>query len=356
MLYVRVYVALYGCLESALLWYNLYVNVLKENGFTLNPYDKCVANKIIDGKQCTIVFYVDDNKVSHVNPRVVDDILAMLESHFGKMKTSRGKIHKFLGMDINFMKDKSVKIEMKQQLLEAIEIVGEPVDDKVSTPANKKPFEIDDEAETLIGNKSRIFHSTVAKLLYLCKRGKPDIETAVAFLYTRVSKSDVHDWKKLLRVLGFLKVTINDARYIAIDNIKHLFSWADASYAVHHDMKSHTVGATSFGRGIICSKSSKQKINTKSSTEAELVGICDFLPYPLWFLLFLKHQGYTLDENIIFRDNESAMRLEKKGRNLCTGNSRHIDIKYFFVKDRINNGDVSISYCPTLNMLADFYT
>ena len=115
-------------------------------------------------------------------------------------------------------------------------------------------------------------------------------------------------------------------------------------------------GAVSYGRGIICSKSSKQKINTKSSTEAELVGICDFLQYPLWFLLFLKYQGYTLDKNIVFQDNQSAIRLEKNGRNSCTGKSRHIDIKYFFVKDRIDNGDVSISYCPSLNMLADFYT
>ena len=121
-------------------------------------------------------------------------------------------------------------------------------------------------------------------------------------------------------------------------------------------MKSHTGGATSFGRGIICSKSSKRKINANSSTKAELVGFCDFLPYPLWLLLFLKHQGYTLDKNVIFQDNESAVRLEKNGRNSCTGNSRHIDIKYFFVKDRIDNRDVSISYCPTLNMLADFYT
>ena len=121
-------------------------------------------------------------------------------------------------------------------------------------------------------------------------------------------------------------------------------------------MKSHTGGVTSFGRGILCSKSSKQKLNTKSSTEAELVGFSDFLPYPLWFLFFLKHQGYDLSENVIFQDNQSAIRLEKNGRNSCTGNSRHIDIKYFFVKDRIENGEVSVSYCPTLSMLADFYT
>ena len=76
------------------------------------------------------------------------------------------------------------------------------------------------------------------------------------------------------------------------------------------------------------------KINTKISTEAELVGVSDYLPYPLWFLLFLKYQGYNLNKNVIFQDNQSAIRLEKNGRNSCTGNSRHIDIKYFLLRIR----------------------
>ena len=58
--------ALYGMIESALLWYSLYIEVLLKNGFELNPVDKCVANKIIDGKQCTIGFYVDDNIIYHM--------------------------------------------------------------------------------------------------------------------------------------------------------------------------------------------------------------------------------------------------------------------------------------------------
>ena len=62
-LYLRVLRALYGCIESALLWYDLYSTTLEKEGFVINPYDRCVANKIINGKQCTIVFYVDDNKL-----------------------------------------------------------------------------------------------------------------------------------------------------------------------------------------------------------------------------------------------------------------------------------------------------
>ena len=74
-------------------------------GFVLNPYDPCVANKIINGKQCTIVWYVDDNKISHVDAQVVTQIIELIEQHFGKMTVTRGKKHVFLGMEICFNDD-----------------------------------------------------------------------------------------------------------------------------------------------------------------------------------------------------------------------------------------------------------
>ena len=65
-IYLRLKKALYGCIKSAMLWYNLFTENLTEMGFEINPYDTCVANKMINGKQYTIVWYVDDLKVSHV--------------------------------------------------------------------------------------------------------------------------------------------------------------------------------------------------------------------------------------------------------------------------------------------------
>lgn len=135
-----------------------------------------------------------------------------------------------------------------------------------------------------------------------------------------------------------------------------MYTWVDASYAVHRDMKSHTGGAVSFGRGVIMSKSSKQKLNTKSSTEAELVGASNYLPYPIWMKKFLEAQGYTLNKNVFYQDNQSTIRLERNGRKSCGPNSRHIDIQYFFIKNRLELEDIVVEHCPTEQMLADFYT
>ena len=101
-LYLRVLKALYGCIESALLWYEMYSSTLEHMGFVINPYDKCVANKDINGKQCTIVWYVDDNKLSHVDEKVVTKIIEDIKVDYDDLVISRGKEHKFLGMNIKF--------------------------------------------------------------------------------------------------------------------------------------------------------------------------------------------------------------------------------------------------------------
>ena len=135
--------------------------------------------------------------------------------------------------------------------------------------------------------KSEIFHSVTAKLLYLMKRVRPDIEPAVSFLMRRVSKSNIQDWKKLKQCLGFLKRTVEDERHIRARSITKILTWVDASFAVHDNMRSHTGGCMSMGLGVLHARSSMQKLNVKSSTNAELVGLAEYLPYNLWLLMFL---------------------------------------------------------------------
>jgi hypothetical protein len=171
-----------------------------------------------------------------------------------------------------------------------------------------------------------------------------------------VSCSTEQDWKKLRRVLEYLFGTMDEFLTLGADDIAIMRTWVDASYAVHEDMRSHTGGVISFGTGAVMSKSSKQKLNTKSSTEAELVGASDYLTYPIWGKKFLEGQGHELKENIFYQDNQSTMRIEKNGRRSCGPNSRHIDIRYFFIKDRLGLESFDIQYCPTEQMLADFFT
>lgn len=127
-LYLLLLKALYGCVQSSLLWYNLFTSTLQKEGFELNPYEPCVANKMINGKQCTICWYVDNTKISHEDPSVVSNIIEIIEGYFGKMTVTRGKKHVFLGMDIEFLDDGKVgkvMISMIEYIKEIFEDFGE---------------------------------------------------------------------------------------------------------------------------------------------------------------------------------------------------------------------------------------
>jgi hypothetical protein len=192
-----------------LLWYEFFSGTLKEMGFVLNPYDPCVANKMIEGKQYTVVWYVDDNKVSHVSPKVVDKVLAQIERKFGKMTTTRGTTHSFLGMTINFRKDKTVNIGMKEYIKEAIAEFNGDITKSAATPARSDLFLCNDDSPKLDKQSSENFHSTVAKLLCVSKRARLDVLLAISFLCTRVSVSTEHDKAKLRRVLEYLRGTLD---------------------------------------------------------------------------------------------------------------------------------------------------
>ncbi len=119
----------YGTIVASLLYYEKFTKSLKTNGYEVNPYDACVWNKKIHGKQCTICFHVDDCKISHVSNQVVEqtiewlrrDYESIFEDGSGKMKVSRGKVHKYLGMTLNFTTKGEVKISMVDYVKEVID-------------------------------------------------------------------------------------------------------------------------------------------------------------------------------------------------------------------------------------------
>ena len=310
-LYLQPSKALYGCMQSALLWYCTFKECLEGLGFVINPYDPCVANKIVKGKQCTICWYVDDTKISHEDSTVVDWVINKIEQKFGKMTVNRGSKHTFLGVDIEFMENGTVKLSMDDFVNKCIDIYGSEVKKAAATPATGNLFNEDntEEATRLSESEADRFHHTTAKLLYLAKRVRIDTDLAVSFLCTRVATPTVGDKQKLFRVLSYLNGTKSMYRIIGADGMNYLQTWIDASYTVHRDMRGHTGGVMRMGKGAIVHGCSKQKINTKSSTETEIVGVSDFLPYTMWASYFLKAQGYKLHRNIFYQDKTSAIRM-----------------------------------------------
>jgi hypothetical protein len=140
------------------------------------------------------------------------------------------------------------------------------------------------------------------------------------------------------------------------DNTQTLTWYVDAAFAVHADMRSHMGSTFSLGKGMIISDSAKQKVNSRSSTEAELIGVDNRISKILWAKRFIEYQGFKIKLNIIYQDNTSTMKLEKNGKASSGKRTRHFDIKYFYVTDLIGWDEVEVIYCPTDDMLADYMT
>ena len=347
-IYCELRKALYGTLQAALLfWKDLSGFLTKELGFKLNAYDNCVANKNINGSQATIIWHVDDLKISHKDQRVLEDIVNKLDQGYGKeapLTVTRGRRHDYLGIDIEFTDDRKVVFRMDDFTDGILDEARDDMPRSAVTPAANYLFQVSEDAKVLSNDDSDYFHHMVAKLLYLCKRVRPDIHTAVAFLTTRVLKPTVEDYKELGRCIGYLREYPHLPLTLKVNDEGVLEWWVDASFAVHPDMKSHTGAVFTMGKGAAYTMSTKQKINTESFTEAELVGVDDALPNVLWIRRFLNAQGFTVNDNVVYQDNQSAILLERNGQKSSGKRTRHIDIRYYFITDRIAHKEVRVEY------------
>ena len=227
---------------------------------------------------------------------------------------------------------------------------------RFKTPAPDNLFVVNEDCEKLSEAASADFHTIVAKTLYVTKRARPDTCLAIAFLTTRVRAPDVDDWRKLSCLMEYLRNDRLRPLILSADGSGVLMWYVDASFAVHPNMRSHTGGVFTMGRGFPINSSTKQKLNTRSSTESELVAVDDMMPIVLWTRYFLMSQGYGVTENLLLQDNKSSMLLERNGKASSSKRTRHINIRYFFITDRVNMKEVEIEWCPTKEMVADFMT
>ena len=224
------------------------------------------------------------------------------------------------------------------------------------TPAASHLFKVREDATDLDDETAGVFHRFTAKKLFLTKRARPDIQTAVAFLTTRVSQPDEDDWKKLTRSMRYLRGTKHVHLKLTADRTNVVKWWVDGSHGIHPNCRGHTGAAQTLGKGVVYAQSTKQKINTKSSTETELVAVDDVIPQVLWTKNFLTAQGYENNNTILHQDNRSTILLEENGKASSTKRTKHISCRYFFVTDSIKRGQLKVEHCGTADMIADFFT
>jgi Reverse transcriptase (RNA-dependent DNA polymerase) len=240
-IYVEVLKAIYGMLQASLMFYKKLRRDLEEIGFKVNPYDPYVANRIVKGKRHTITWHVDDLKSSHEDAKVNDEFHKWLDMKYGgdklgKVRATRGKVHNYLGMTLDYSTPKKLKLSMQDYIEKMINEFPEALKDS-NCPWNENVFKVNEEAEKLSKDKSELFHKFVAKGLFAIKRTRPDILPAITFLCTRVKSPNENDWMKLKQMLEFLKTTKQDTLTLEANNYGKITWHLDAAFGVHNDYK-----------------------------------------------------------------------------------------------------------------------
>ena len=218
-------------------------------------------------------------KSAHADPKVNDKFAIWAEEKYGSEELSyatatRGEKHDCLGATLDFSMNEALKVDV----IEYVNQIGKDFLENIKQekkPWSDKIFKIDKNSEALSKEKSKIFHSFAMKLMFLCKRGRPDVEVGASFLSALARKSTAQDCNKLVRLANFLVSAQEDALCIEIDDSCTMTWHIDASFASHSDMRSHTGSILMLRKGSMISGSSVQKRNARSSAESELNGVDD---------------------------------------------------------------------------------
>ena len=353
-LYVKLKKALYGCIESAKLFYLHLRKILIEYGFSVNPYDECVFNFVDnDSNVITVATHVDDLLITCTNESTLSKFTEYIKNSFYDVKFNYGNKHQYLGVNVLYDTD-YIEFDMKTELQK---IANDYKNVKLSKiPADNDFFKISSN-EFLGSENIEKFHSFVAKLLYVARMCRPDILAYVSYLTTRVNKPTVNDEYKLRKLLGYLLYSIDityriDKNVFNSDGSIDVNCFIDSSHGLHDDLRGQTGIVIKLGSATIFARSAKQKLNTKSSTETELHGVAEEVSQAIWTKNWLESMNHKVRIINLHLDNKSTIIMLLTGK--CIGrNTRHINMRTFFIKQFIDDNTIKLVFTPTDKLFVD---
>ena len=210
-IYVICKKAIYGTMNAALLAYKKLAKLFRKWDFKMNPYDACVWNKMVNGKQFTIVFHIDDLMLSNKNPNIVTLYIRKLQQEYGSredLTVTRGKIHEYLGMTLDFRVKLEVRFSQYEFLKKIFNSLPKSMKIEIEyTAAPEYLFKTTDNSCPLNDRRKEEFHTITAKTLWVSQRTRPDVQLSVGFCCTRIQEPTEHDWKKLTHLMSYLWTT-----------------------------------------------------------------------------------------------------------------------------------------------------
>jgi hypothetical protein len=338
--------ALYGLKQSMRCWNTKLTNYLKERGYVQSQADASLFIK--HGRDSEILSiiaaYVDDCIVM-AKPSGLVEAKEVLISKF-KM-TDMGKMKGMLGINFNITRDR-ITMDQSYYIVKLLEKFGMENSKPLPTPASLP--EIEDASEPM---EPKQFRQAIGGLLYLAKCTRPDISYAVNQVARKMEKPTANDWKNVKRIFRYLSGTRSHGLEFT-KSLNQLLGYSDASYAQSIDRRSTSGYAFIWNGAAITWRSKKQSIIATSSMEAEYIALSSTVKEALWIRKLIKEFNGDQEPVEIKEDNQACIRFAYDSNH--SDRTKHIDVRYLFIKERIEKNQVKIGYCPTNDMVADVFT
>jgi transposase InsO family protein len=346
--------SIYGLKQSPRCWNAALDTQLRDMGFTQSTSDPCIYYRNAGGDMFCLGVYVDDIILAGSSDDRIKEVKDTLSQKF-EIK-DMGKLHHFLGISV--VQDENRKTVWIGQpayienLLRKFEMEHcKPV----STPVNAgSKLEIAKEEEECVEQPQ--YQSAIGSLMYLSVSTRPDIAYAVGTLARFSSKPTKEHWTALKRVLRYLKGTTKHGILYSQKNSGECVGYSDADWAGDiNDRKSTSGYVFQIGGAPVTWRSKKQACVALSTAEAEYIALSSAAQESIWLRRLTSELGSPPETaTTIYEDNQSAIAMTKNPQ--FHGRAKHIDIKYHFIREHVNSGNITLKYCPTDEMTADILT
>lgn len=347
--------SLYGLKQSPRCWNSKFVQFLNKFGFTSISTDTCVFIGDINNNKIYLVLYVDDGLLISKSKDTIAQVMSHLKEHF---QITIDKPNNFVGLEIERNREKrQIKIGQRKYIKKIIEKFNLNDAKPSSIPAdpglcrNKSDQTYDDATGSIP------YREAVGSLLFAARVSRPDIEFSVNRASQFLTKYGRQQWLEVKNIIRYLKGTLDYGIVFSDSGSEHtLVGYTDADYAGCIETRKSTSGFVfMLNGGPIAWSSQRQPVVSLSTTEAEYIALAHGVKECIWLKRMLTELGIKGNDCIqIFVDNQSAIRLANNPE--FHKRSKHIDVRFHFVRDVCDRGDINIQYIQSKEQLADLFT
>jgi hypothetical protein len=342
--------SLYGLKQAPRCWNKRFQAFLMKHNFKTSAADPCLYMRWQNEKQILLALYVDDGLVAATDVQELDSFLSQLKSEF---EITIKEATYFLGIEIKREQDGSIKISQPAYAKKVLERFGFENCKSVATPMIKN---LEDSFESGKVESNFPYRELVGALMFLMTGTRPDLAYSVGYLSRVLDKSTTEDIVRAKRVLRYVAGTIDKGIvYQPRYNPGILECYSDADFAGCNSTGRSTSGVVvCHAGGAISWLSQRQTMVTTSTTEAEFVAATEAAKEIIWLKRLFTDTGTLRQTPTLYVDNSAAVKLAQNPE--FHRRTKHIDVKYFFVREKVSDGNMNICQIATEHQVADIMT